>query len=339
MAIRYRKFEPGEYVMQVRNGKTLREGPGLAVLYNTRRSSVLAVPTTAIDADFAFEDILTADFQACCVQGTVTYRFRDFHQTAALLDFACADRPAVQAEKRREALRAASTRLENLAKIALQRAVAEKDIRTALKSGDALGAVVRQALEQSPIVTELGVELLDVTLTGLSAKPETRRALEAAAREQILKEQDDAIYMRRNAAIEQERLVRENELDTEIRVAEKAREKKERELATERFVLEQELALEQERMESRIALEERSRALVAAEVENQHRRSQEQADAMAALMQVFETVRPEVLEALTMGGMDPRTLIARAFVEIGENAQRIGNLNVTPELLENLMVR
>ena len=47
-------------------------------------------------------------------------------------------------------------------------------------------------------------------------------------------------------------------------------------------------------------------------------------------------LRPEVLEALSLSGMDARALIARAFLEIGENAQRIGNLNVSPELLETL---
>lgn len=336
MAIRYRKFDPGEYVMQVKNGRTVREGPGLAVLYSTKRSSLQAVPVTALDADFVFDDILTADYQSCCVQGTVTFRFREFGQAAAMLDFTWAERAAVQAQKRTEVLRAACTRLEQLAKLALVRAVARLDIRAALKSGDALGAGVQQTLGDHPMVRELGVEILSVTLVGVTAKPETRRALEAAAREQILREQDDAIYMRRNAAIEQERLVRENELDTEIRVAEKAREKKERELATERFVLEQELALEQERLERRIALEERSKALVAAEVENQARRARQQTEAAAELMKAYDAVRPEVLEALSLSGMDARGLIARAFLEIGENAQRIGSLNVSPELLEAL---
>lgn len=300
------------------------------------RSSLLAVPTTAIDADFTFDDILTADFQSCCIQGTITYRFCQFRQTAAMLDFAFAERPAVQREKRAETLRSASARLENLTKLALLRSVSALDIRAALKSGEELGAELERALRESSVTGELGVEILSVTLLGLSTKPETRRALEAAAREQILKEQDDAIYMRRNAAIEQERLVRENELNTEIRVAEKARENKERELATQRYIQEQELALEQERLEHRITLEERNKTLVAAEVENQHRRSQEQADAMAALMKAFDSVRPEILEALAITGMDPRALIAKAFVNIGGNAQKIGNLNVTPELLEAL---
>ena len=82
MAIRYRKFEPAEYVMVVRGGRVVREGPGLAVLYSTKRTSLLAVPATVLDGDFVFDDILTADFQSCCVQGTVAYRFREFRQAA-----------------------------------------------------------------------------------------------------------------------------------------------------------------------------------------------------------------------------------------------------------------
>lgn len=325
MAIRYRKFGPGEYVLQVKDGRTVRQGLGLSVLYSTKRSSLLAVPATALDAQLLLEDLLTADYQSCCVQGTVTFRFRQFAQAAAMLDFAFAERPAEQVQKRAETLKAARTRLEQLSAIALGREISKMDIRTALKSADGLGSMVRQTLSEEPLVRELGVEILGVTLVGVTAKPETRRALEAAAREQILKEQDDAIYLRRNAAIEQERLVRENELDTEIRVAEKAREKKERELATERFVLEQ-----------KIELEERSRELVAAEVENADRRARQQADAASALLRAYDDVRPEVLQALSLSGMDARGLIARAFLELGENAQRIGNLNISPDLLQTL---
>ena len=336
MAIRYRKFEPVEYVMVARGGKVVREGPGLAVLYSTKRTSLLTVPSTVLDADFVFDDILTADFQSCCVQGSVAYRFRDFRQAASILDFSYADRAAVRQQKRTEVLHSAALRLQGLTKTALARLLGERDIRSALRSGDGLGEAVLGALAEHPMVRELGVEILSVTLAAVSAKPETRRALEAAAREQILKEQDDAIYLRRNAAIEQERLVRENELNTEIRVAEKAREKKERELDTARFVQERELALERERLENRIGLEERSKSLVAAQVENDRSRARQQTEAAGALMQVYNALRPEVLEALSLSGMDARALIARAFLEIGENAQRIGNLNVSPELLETL---
>jgi len=41
--------------------------------------------------------------------------------------------------------------------------------------------------------------------------------------------------------------------------------------------------------------------------------------------------------ALSTGGGDPRSMIAMAFRELAENAQKIGELNVTPDLLKSLL--
>ena len=73
-------------------------------------------------------------------------------------------------------------------------------------------------------IKELGLEVVTVSILAVSPSMETKKALEAATREQIMQQQDDAIYKRRNAAIEQERIVKENELNTEIKVAEKEHE-------------------------------------------------------------------------------------------------------------------
>ena len=37
------------------------------------------------------------------------------------------------------------------------------------------------------------------------------------------------------------------------------------------------------------------------------------------------------------GGGDPKLMIALAFRELAENAQKIGELNVTPDLLRSLL--
>ena len=39
------------------------------------------------------------------------------------------------------------------------------------------------------------------------------------------------------------------------------------------------------------------------------------------------------------GSVDPRLLVAMAFQEIASNAAKIGNLNISPELLETLLQR
>ena len=39
---------------------------------------------------------------------------------------------------------------------------------------------------------------------------------------------------------------------------------------------------------------------------------------------------------MATSGMDSKALIAKAFVEIGDKADKIGTLNVSPDLLESL---
>lgn len=336
MALRFKKFNSTEYVMTVKNGEVVKEGIGLSFFYNSMNTDILVIPTTVMDTVFAFDDILTSDFQSAYVQGEITYKFTDYPKAAKMLDFSQIENKNENKGKRKEVIEAVNKKLVNLTKINLVRTIAGLDIRTVLKAGDFLVEKLREDLVQNDMVKEFGIQIMSITVLGISAKPETRKALEAAAREQILKEQDDAIYMRRNAAIEQERLVRENELNTEIKVAEKEREKKEKNLETKRIILEQEQAIEKEVMENKIKLEERNKDLVAFEMENERRRAEEKAYGTTILMKAFENVDVNILEALALTGMDPKALIAKAFMEIGDKAERIGNLNVTPDLLKTI---
>ena len=69
MGIAYRKFEPTEYVMKVRKGKAVQKGLGLSFFYNTMTTSMVVIPATAFDTGFAFDELMTADFQSVSVQG------------------------------------------------------------------------------------------------------------------------------------------------------------------------------------------------------------------------------------------------------------------------------
>ena len=197
-----------------------------------------------------------------------------------------------------------------------------------MKSSDELAQVLRENLKNNEIIEGLGIEIVSVSILGIMAKPETRKALEAATREEILKQQDDAIYKRRNAAIEQERIVKENELNTEIRVAEKEKEKKEKEMETRRLVM--------EKQENSIKIEKKNAELVDLETENAKKKSDAKAYDSEVLLKTFAGIDVKILEALAITGMDPKALIAKAFMEIGDKADKIGVLNVTPDLLDTL---
>ena len=54
------------------------------------------------------------------------------------------------------------------------------------------------------------------------------------------------------------------------------------------------------------------------------------------LLQTYAGIDTEIIKALATSGMDSRALIAKAFLEIGVKADKIGVLNVSPDLLESL---
>src|SRR5204863_3012579 len=125
---------------------------------------------------------------------------------------------------------------------------------------------VLAVLIASPALGALGVEVLGFSILAIKPVPETAKALEAEAREKLLRESDDAIYARRNNAVLQERIIRENELNTEVAVQTKQRE------------------IEETRLGGQIALEEQRRQLVSTEAENSKIRSDAQAYAVTATL-------------------------------------------------------
>ena len=366
MALRFRKFQPTDYVMAIKNGKTVKKGSGLALLYNDFYTSILVAPTMAFDGAFAFDDLVTADYQTVCVQGAVTYIIDDYERAVKMADFAY-DR--TYKNKQVNAMNLFCKRINNVIKAIVISETGNREVRAIIKQADDMADFLTDALKKDETIATLGVKILAVNILGITAKPETRKALEAAAREEILKEQDDAIYKRRNAAIEQERIIKENELNTEIKVAEKEKDIKEKEQEIKRKLLETELEMEMERqereqeikgkvlaselelerkekeervkmqqteLEEKIKLEERNKEFVNLEVENAKKRAEEQAFAAAQMVKAYENANVALIEACAMANMDPKTLMAKAFVELGENAGKIGTLNMTPDILATI---
>lgn len=336
MAIRYRKFKPTEYVIKVKDGAVDKKGLGLALFYSTRKSSIVRIPTTAMEVGFTYDEILTTDFQRINVQGDLSYVIEDFDKIAKVVDFTYQENEAQYTAICREARNVIEKQILNLAKVLTTKFVSGRDVRNVVRCGNELAGILKEAFESDETIKCFGIRILNVSVLAITPQLETRKALEAATREEILRQQDDAIYLRRNAAIEQERKIRENELDTEIKVAEKEKERCEKEMETKKMLQEKEAQIEAEKVQNEIQLEEERKKLVELMTENERRKSDAKAYDMQVLMKVFDTMNPAVVNALAMSGMDPKALIAKAFVEIGDKAEKIGTLNVSPELLEAL---
>ncbi|MGA0611278.1 SPFH domain-containing protein [Caldimonas sp. KR1-144] len=333
LGFRYIKTPPTTYLMQFRGGKLVREGAGLSLFVFSPTSTLVAVPVASRRDDF-IEPYMTADFQALTVQGQLTWRISEPRKTAAMLDFSLAAGGKGHVSEDPEKL---PQRVLSLLRVLIQQGMKRRALRQALQAGDELGAEALRALAVHPEIAALGLEVLGLAIEAVRPTPETARALEAEAREAILKSADEAIFLRRNAAVENERQIRESELETEIAVERKKRTIRETEVETEASIQDKKARLAQADMRSSIALEDERKQLVASQAENTRALAEAEAHRVGALMQALEKADPKVIQAFASVGMEPGQLIAQAFGGLAERADKIGELNISPDLLRSLM--
>jgi len=349
--IRFIKMQPTTYLLQYSHGKLRREGQGLAFFYFAPTSSLVAIPLASVDVPFIFQEV-TADFQEISIQGQVTYRVANPKQLAQLLNFSLDLKGQSYLSNDPEKL---PQRVINLIQVLLRAMLKNLKLREALSASDDLVRQVRTGLTESESLQALGLEVLGLSILAIRPTPETARALEAEVREQLLQRADEAIYTRRNAAVEQERGIKENELNTEIAVENKKREisearmdaqiavenKKrlvgEAKMDAERAVQEKKWLLNEAEMAAHITLEQNNRELVSLRMENLKREADAKAYALSASLQALAGIDAKVLQALASMGMEPGQLVALAFRDLAENSQKIGQLNVSPDLLRELL--
>jgi regulator of protease activity HflC (stomatin/prohibitin superfamily) len=312
--IGYRKAAPTTYVIHYQNGRVRREGAGLAFFYYAPGSTIVEVPQASADVPFAFNEV-TSDYQPVTIQGQLTYRITAPRQAATLLNYATVPAGGYVTDDPQKL----PERLVQTTQILTRAVVQRFTLRQALVSSEELVRAVLTELRASEAVALLGVELLGLVIVSIRPSPETQRALEAEARENLLQEADEAIYARRNAAVEQERRIRESELNTEITVQEKQRQIRETQMAAD------------------IAVERQRTVLIEARADNERKDADTRAYGLRATLEPLEDTDWRTLMAAGVGAGDARTMIAVAFRELAANAERIGELNITPDLLNSLL--
>jgi len=331
--INYYKANPNTYILQFRNGRPVREGAGLSFLYFAPRSSLVAVPMQTTDAPFMFQDV-SRDFQEVTVQGQVSYRVADAKKLAAMMNFTLKrDGNTWLAE---DPLKLPQ-RVINAVQVQMKSVLHHLPLEEILRGTDEIARTVGTNMHKAEGLTQLGIEITDFSILAIKPKPETAKALEAKIREVILKEADDAIYTRRNSAIEQERAVKENELKTEIAVEQKKREIRETQMDAERAVLEKRQEIADQDMNGKIKLEEKNKNLVQLTTENARKQADARAYGLEAVMKAVAGTDAKVLQALNLGSADPAAIIALAFQGLADNASKVGELNISPDLLQQLL--
>ena len=331
--IRFIKAQPTTYLLKYRAGAVVEEGAGLSTFYYGPAASLVAIPIGSRDAAFIFQQI-ARDFQTLTIQGQVTYRIGEPKKAAAMLNFTLKrDGKTYESDDPEELPQRVLGAVEVLA----QQAVKDMTLKEALRASDRIAEAIATGLQRRADIDALGLEILGVAVRAVKPTPETAKALEAEAREAILKTADEAIFARRNFAVERERAIRERELDTEIAVEQKKRSIRETQMDAEASVAAKTNELREAGMVADIGLEARRKDFVALNAANTRTLADAEAYRVGALMKIFEGVDTRVIQALAATGMQPGQLIAQAFSGLAEKAEKIGQLNVSPELLNSLM--
>ena len=314
LGFRYVKVPPTIHVMQYRGGKVVRSGAGLSFFYFAPTATLVQIPVASIDVPFVFNEV-TADFQDATIQGELTYRVVNPGLLASLLDYSVTN----QGRYRTDDPTKLADRLIHVTQILTRAFTQRSTLRNLLVSSDELVRAVTAGVQSSTAVEMLGVEILELSILSIKATPEMAKALQAEAREKLLLEADEAIYARRNTAVELERQIKENELTTEIAIEQKQRQVRETKLRAD-------IAIEQERTE-----------LVNQRIENEAKESQAKAEALRAMLEPIKGVDWRTLLAVQQGGLDARQMIAMAFRDLADNAEKVGQLNISPDLLATLL--
>jgi len=335
IGIKFIKVQPTTYLFQYRGGKIVREGLGLSFYYYSPTTSLVAVPVGSADVPFIFQET-TADFQTVTIQGQVTYRIGDPKRMAMLLNFTLAANGQSYASEDPKKL---PERVIHAVNVLARGELQKLALREAIRGSDAMVDAVKKRLTVAEEITSLGLEILGLSILAVKPVPETARALEAETREKLFRESDEATYARRNAAVQQERAIKENELNTEIAIENKKRQIREAQMEAERAVQEKKHLLEKEALEASIAREDQRKKLVELATGNARAEADARAYGIAATMKAFSTVDTKVLQALASTNMKPDQLIAFAFQEMAGRADKIGQLNISPDLLRELMTQ
>ncbi|MBN2221446.1 MAG: SPFH domain-containing protein [Vallitaleaceae bacterium] len=312
--LKYIKYQPHEYCIQYRNGRIIREGIGLSFYYYIPKTSLVKIPLHSVEVPFIFEEF-SSDYQMLTIQGHVIYHIDDQKKLSELMNYAIDSRHQRYISEDPNHL---NVRIMNQIQVLAKRQLGQLTVREAMKSGDLLAKEILSNIEQTEALSTLGIEILNISILAIRPTKETERALEATTREEILKQADEAIYERRNASILQEGKVKENEYNTQ-----QALQLKHNQMETEQLAF-------------KTKLEEKRRLLTELTVQNAKTEADSKAYAMKAMMDTFSAMDPSIIQSLTNVGMNPNMLLAVAFQRLADNADKIGQLSITPDLFQEI---
>ena len=329
--IKHIKFDSMTYVLHYKNGKVKREGRGLSFFYFRPNSSIVAIPMGSNDLPFIFSES-TDDYQTVNIQGQISYKITDPKTLADVLDFTVTD----SGNYKKNDIEKLNQRIINEAQTTTSTFVHGIKLKDAIRSAKTIEAQILNGLKTSTAIGMLGIDILGANVLAVQATPEMTRALETETMEKLQQEADQAIFERRNFAVEQERKIKESELNTEIAVEEKQKQIAEKRMESDVLKAENQRKLREMKVEADISVENQRKQLIEQKTANDKKEAETQGFVIETTLKPYKDIDWKTLTALN-NNPDPKFNISLAFRQLAENADKIGSLNISPELLDSIL--
>ena len=329
--LRHLRGTPTSWVSHTVGGKTRKQGTGLSFWYRPLTAVLSEVPVDDRELPLLFH-ARTEDFADVTVQATVTYRFNDPGAAAGRLDFSI---DPYRGSWRGQPLDQVATLLAELAQQPALDLLARLPLAEALTTGIApVRQGVADALAHAPRLTETGVTVVSARVVAIRPEPDLERALQTPTREQVQQDADRATYARRANAVQQERAIAENEMQSKIELARREQQLVEQRGANTRRAAE--LDAESQLVAAQSTAE---RARLAAGAEADASRVRDEARAAGARVVGLAEAEAEAARLAAYRDLPPALLQSLALKELAQHVPAIGELTVTPDLLSKLIGR
>lgn len=333
--VRHLRAEPNQHILHFQGGKVTTEGAGIAYWFLPLSAAVAQLPVEDNETTFLLHE-RSSDFQEVSVQCAVRYRCLDAQKLAARVNFSISLRTGLWLEQPLERL---AGLWAQKAQAPARRFIVGAKVTAVLGSAELIRDAIDDALRQDAEIAAMGLGVVDVQVVAVSTTAEVDRALQTPTRELIQQKADEATFGRRALAVEKERAIKENELNTQIELAKK-----------EELLIHQNATNELARVRSAAQAErvkaegqiERERLAVEAADENRRREAEGHArdvqvrsegDVAARRMAYDVDLAAEARRLESYAGLSPAIVAGLAAMEAAKKITSINHLNISPDLL------
>ena len=308
------------HVRHVRHGRVRHDGTGLSFWFRPLSAVLSEVPVADRELPLLFH-ARTSDFQDVTVQATLTYRFADPELAASRIDFSVDPDTGLWQAMPLDQVAGLLTEIVQQHSLAL---LAAMPLTSALTTGvETLRSTVGSSVSGDARLAETGISVVALRVVAIRPEPEVEKALRTPAREQVQQEADRATYERRAVAVERERAISENELQSRIELARR----------------EEQLVAQHGANARREAEEQAAAGQIGAEAEARRTRTLAEGAAAATRTRGEAEAAAESARLEARRDLPETVLWTEALRELSGQLPAIESLMLTPDLVAPLLAR